>query len=132
MKRLRYHTVKPDIKPTLMNLANLKIVLNSSQPDNIKRAAIISILAEDKQVIPLIMDILEQERIQNKELLSDMNLELSRSFITITDPNFAKEGAKAKRDQPYISRDFVIGEIKKFYLKWHERIKCCFQIEGLP
>jgi hypothetical protein len=67
------------------------------------------------------------EREQSKELILDSNMELSRALITLQDPNIGK-----KKPKPYIELDFVVGEIKKHYLKWQDKIKCTFKIKGLP
>ena len=107
---------------------SIKQIVNSDLPIDYQEKAILSVIANDKKVIPHIMEILENERKQNKELLLDTNMELSRALITLTaNPSDAK-GKKAIKEQT----DFVVGEIKKHYLKWKDYIKCCFNIQGLP
>ena len=111
-----------------MDIKNIKQIVNSDLPIDYQEKAILSILSNDKKVIPYIMEILENERKQNKELLLDTNMELSRALITLnTNPSDAK-GKKAMKEQT----DFVVGEIKKHYLKWKDYIKCCFNVPGLP
>ncbi len=72
-----------------MNLKAIRQVIESDLPDEEKEGAIIKILAEDKNVIPLVMEILEAEREKKSELISDMNAELSRAhiFLEATPPN---------------------------------------------
>ena len=111
-----------------MNIDKITKIVNSEHlPEDIKEQMIISVLADDPKVIPIMMEILEQERLSKKELISDSNLELSRALVTLQDPNLGKVKPK-----PYIELDFVIGEIKKHYLKWEGVIRCCFKIKGLP
>lgn len=111
-----------------MDIKKIKeIVNNNSLPEQMQKNYILSIIAKDEDVIPLVMEILNYERAEKKELLLDSNMELSRALITLQDPNIGKTKPK-----PYIELDFVIGEIKKHYLKWQDKIKCCFKVEGLP
>ena len=111
-----------------MDIKTIKQIVNSELPIDHQQKAILSVLANDKNVIPYIMKILENERKQSKELLLDTNMELSRALITLNaNPSDAK-GKKAMKEQT----EFVVGEIKKHYLKWKDYIKCCFNVQGLP
>jgi hypothetical protein len=111
-----------------MDIKSIKQIVNSDLPIDYQEKAILSVLSNDKKVIPYIMEILENERKQNKELLLDTNMELSRALITLNaNPTDAK-GKKAMKEQS----DFVVAEIKKHYIKWKDYIKCCFNVHGLP
>jgi hypothetical protein len=84
---------------------------------------IISIyLSDDDEVIPNLLSLFEANLEAKKELILDSNLELSRALIFINKKNSTKG----------FNKDFVMGEIKKHYIKWKDTIKCCFNIEGLP
>lgn len=109
-----------------MNIKAIEEILKLEIPYQSKESEIIRILAADKNVVPIILRILDAERDESHELLTDINVELSRSLVAIEDKNI---GIKGKQ---IIERDFVIGEIKKFYLKWQHKIHCCFKIKGLP
>lgn len=110
----------------MMDLKSIQEIVNSNQlVAEQKEALIINILASDEKVIPLMMQILGAERRENNELISDQNLELSRALIMIQDPNLGKR-------KQILDAEFVIGEIKNHYLKWAHKIKCCFNIKGLP
>ena len=74
------------------------------------------------------LEILESERNQSKELLLDTNVELSRALVVLSAQS---AGSKSKRTMK-TQTDFVVGEIKKHYIKWKDYIKCCFSVEGLP
>jgi hypothetical protein len=74
-------------------------------------------MAQDESIIPNLLQVLQAERKEKKELLLNTNLELSRALVTL---------------QTDLEKPFVIGKIKEHYLKWQHRIKCCFNIKGLP
>lgn len=97
-----------------MDIQELKTILNSELPDEIKKSEIINCLSKDEQVIPVIMSILEREREFKKELQSEMNLLLSKAHTIIDVPNLNKDG-------------FVQKEIIKFYTKHKNYIGHCFK-----
>ncbi len=109
-----------------MDIKSIKQIVNSDLPTDYQEKAILSIIADDKKAIPYIMEILDNERKQTKELLLDTNVELSRALIVLNDDNL-KYNKKVVADPKW-----VVGEIKKHYLKWKDYIKCTFNIEGLP
>lgn len=108
-----------------MDLKTIKQILDTDIPDIVKERLIINVLAEDSKVIPMILNILESEREVGKELLLDTNAELSRALVTIQDNKYGKKSA-------IIDRLWVVERIKSHYLKWKDKIKCNFKIEGLP
>ena len=109
-----------------MDIKSIKQIVNSDLPTDYQEKAILSILANDEKVIPCIMKILENEREQNKELILDTNSELSRALLVLNDENL-KSNKKVVAEPKW-----VVGEIKKHYLKWKDYIKCNFKIDGLP
>ena len=109
-----------------MDIKSIKQIVNSDLPIDYQEKAILSILADDKKVIPYIMEILENERKQSKELILDTNSELSRALLVLNDENL-KSNKKVVADPKW-----VVGEIKKHYLKWKDYIKCNFKVDGLP
>lgn len=111
-----------------MDIKTIKTIINSGMDESYQRKAILSVIANDKKVIPYIMEILEHERNKSEELLLDTNVELSRALITLNVKPSDQKGKKALKEQS----DFVVGEIKKHYLKWKDNIKCCFNVQGLP
>jgi len=60
-----------------MDIKNIKQIVNSNLPTDYQEQAILSIIADDKTVIPYIIEILVNKRNQNKELLLDTNIKLS-------------------------------------------------------
>lgn len=109
-----------------MDIKSIKEIVNSNLPNDYQENAILSILANDKKVIPYIMEILENERKQNKELILDSNAELSRALIVLNDDNL-KPNKKIVAEPKWVA-----GEIKKHYLKWKDYVKCNFKVDGLP
>lgn len=109
-----------------MDIKCIKEIVNSNLPLDYQEKAILSVLANDTKVIPYIMEILDNERKQNKELLLDTNVELSRALIVLDDDNL-KANKKVVSDPKWVA-----GEIKKHYLKWKDYIKCTFKVQGLP
>ena len=108
-----------------MNIKSIKTIVNSDYPDLVKEQMIIATLSSDEKVIPLILEILNQEREVNKELILDTNAELSRALIVLQDKNL-KYNKKIIADPPW-----VVGEIIKHYKKWKDYIGCCFKIKEL-
>ena len=109
-----------------MDIKSIKQIVNSDLPIDYQEKVILSILADDKKVIPYIMEILDNERKQSKELILDTNSELSRALLVLNDENL-KSNKKVVADPKW-----VVGEIKKHYHKWENHIKCNFKVNGLP
>ena len=109
-----------------MDIKSIKQIVNSDLPSDYQEKAILSILANDEKVIPYIMEILDNERKQSKELILDTNAELSRALLVLNDNNL-KSSEKIVAEPKW-----VVDEIKKHYLKWKDYIKCNFKIDGLP
>jgi len=111
-----------------MDIKSIRHIVNEeSITEDVKKNLILSIIALDKDSIPMILEILENERRKKNELIIDSNAELSRALVTLEDPNIGK-----KRPKPIVELSFVVDEIKKHYLKWQDTIKCNFKIKGLP
>lgn len=103
-----------------MDIEKIKQIVNTQLPDATKESLIISVIATDKNVIPNILSIIQIERENNKELILDCNMELSRALLTLE-----------KNNKKIIDPKWVTQEIKKFYKKWENTIKCNFKIDGL-
>lgn len=105
-----------------MNIKEIKMILDAELPDYIKEKMIIIKLAEDKKVIPMLLEILERERASSDKLLTDINLELSRAHIYIEE---AKIDTKKEKKSAF-NRDFVLGKIERFYTRYKGIITHCF------
>ena len=108
-----------------MNINELKLVINSTMTNELKERAILTILSQDNKVIPHILEILQNERATNKELLLDTNMELSRALIVLNDDNL-KPNKKVLVDPKWVA-----GEIFKHYIKWKDYIRCNFKFKQL-
>lgn len=102
-----------------MDLKAIKSIVNSNIPESAQRTMILTVIGRDETAISSVLTMVEETRKENKELLLDTNLELSRALVYVDNPKS-------------IDRDFVKGEIHKHFLKWKDRIKCCFKFDGLP
>jgi hypothetical protein len=103
-----------------MDLKKLKaILINDDLPDDHKKYLIIKVLSDDKEVIPMILEILDVERENKKELIIDLNLELSRAHIMI-------EMLPESKKKLSLDRQFVLDKIAEFYIKWKGKIRHCF------
>lgn len=105
-----------------MNVSIIKeIVNNKMMPDDVKQLLIIGVLADDENVIPDILDVLDKERKNRKELITDMNLELSRAHIYIDEYT-----ESAKMEKARFNKGFILDNISKFYIKYTGKIIHCF------
>lgn len=78
-----------------MNLDRIKQIVNSGHPmwDSI----LIQELAMQEDVIPRILDILNEERRQKNEVYSEMNLLLSQAETGLETPKLNKDGFIGKK-----------------------------------
>ena len=83
----------------------------------------INYLATDKEIIPNMMAILAAERKENKELIKDMNCELSRITVTTTFDN----RSKSYRDM----KAHAFEGVAMFYEKWKLRLGPTMIIKGI-
>ena len=97
-----------------MNIKELKSIINSGLPDDLIKTEIISSLAKDENVIPVVMKILERERQFKKEIHEKMNELLSKAHIGLDDKKF-NEG------------NFMQKEIIDFYTKYKGYVGHCFK-----
>ena len=112
-----------------MNLVELKKVLNNDLiSDEHKQTLIVKILAHDKNAMPLIIQILQQERKTNHELITDMNIELSRAHVFIDELNPAMLGKKEKQTNlnEGMTKNFMLDKIAAFYTTYKGVVEHCF------
>lgn len=109
-----------------MDIKKLRGILNLPIPDDRMEEYIISFIAEDKDVIPNILKILNAERAEKSELILDMNLQLSRALVVLKDENL-----KYNKKKITVDPSFVISEIFIHYKKWKNYINCNFKIKEL-
>ena len=108
-----------------MNIKKIKEIVNLDISDEQKEIYILSIIADDKNAIPTILNILNSEREKREELILDANAELSRALIVLKDDNL-KYNKKIIADPKWVS-----GEIIKHYQKWKDYVKCNFKVDGI-
>ena len=109
-----------------MDIKKIKEIVNCDNIDDSTKISMITIvLSEDKNIIPTLLKMLQNEREIQKELLIDTNAELSRALLVLNDDNL-KTNKKI-----IVEPKWVAQEIKKHYNKWYEYISCNFKIDGL-
>lgn len=109
-----------------MDIKKIKEVVNSHISDGLKETYILGIIADDKNAIPTILNILKHEREQKEKLILDTNVELSRALIVLKDKNLKYDTKKIIADPKW-----VVGEIVKHYEKWKDYIRCNFKIDNI-
>ncbi len=93
-----------------MNLEKLKGIINSGLYDEAtKEKLILDTLAEDENAIPYIAAMLHYERSSNKLMITEMNVELSRSYAAIDEPHLMK-------------KDFQLGNINSLWERHKPKI----------
>lgn len=85
--------------------------------DNSKRLSILHIISEDEKALEDMMYILNAERIRKKELILEMNMQLSRADAFIQQPALA-------------DKSFILSKIKKFYEQFKGQVSHCFPISS--
>lgn len=97
-----------------MDINELKEIINSGLPDETIKSLIITSIAKDENVIPVVMKILERERQLKKEIHEEMNVLLSKAHIGL-------DNWKANKD------NFIQKEIIEFYTKYSGVVGHCFK-----
>lgn len=108
-----------------MDIKQIRNIIKANFRDEITEKLILSVIADDKEAIPTILNILQAERERKEELLLDTNSELSRALIVLKDKNL-KYNKKIVVDPKW-----VVEQIINHYKKWKDYIGCCFRIEEL-
>lgn len=92
-----------------MNLQNIQAIVNSGQLN--WKLLLYEELATDKDALPTLLGILNAERTEKEQLITDLNFQLSRAHIVIEHPELNKD-------------NFVSAKIKEFYKEG--RINHCY------
>lgn len=99
-----------------MDLKEIKQIVSLPLEDDVARMAILASIAKDPNAIKDVLDMLNSERNQSKELITDMNLELSRLHIYV---DVFVEEAQIKKGVPgHKQKKFYMDKIAEFYLKY--------------
>src|ERR1700741_49177 len=108
-----------------MDLESLKKTLDNPETSvESKEYAIIRILACDKEAIPMIMKVLDEERKIKIELISDMNVTLSTAHTFIEELNPAMVPKKENQTNlgPQVTKTYILDKIAEFYIKYKGKI----------
>jgi hypothetical protein len=96
-----------------MDIEKIKQAINSGLPDEAIEAEVIRVIAEDDRALPSMFWIVTQRHKAARELISSLNLLLSKAHIALEDKKFNKGG-------------FIQKEIRDFYEKNKGVIAHCF------
>lgn len=96
-----------------MNLKRISEILASPMSDKQKEFTILDEMSKDKNVLIYILTMLSGERNRSKELISDMNLLLSKADTMIKHPSLNED-------------EFIQKEIAEFYRK-NGQVSHCFK-----
>lgn len=97
-----------------MNIKAISEVLDMEIPDQAKRSIILRVISEDEKALPDLIALLEIERERNKELILEMNMQLSRADTFIENPKIA-------------DIKFIQSEIKIFYETHSNQVSHCYK-----
>lgn len=108
-----------------LDIYKIKEVIQLDISEEQKEQYILGIIANDKNAIPIILKILNNERKIKEELILDANVELSKALLVLKDVNL-KYNKKI-----IVEPKWIVNEIIKYYKKWKNYIKCNFNIDEL-
>lgn len=92
-------------KEDVMDIRKLKLLMLSDLPEDVLRHGVIQLIAQDEQAIPDILEVLNHERKRKKELLTEMNVLMSKADAALDNPKqFNKD-------------NFIQNEVFEFYQK---------------
>lgn len=97
-----------------MDIKKIREIVNSELSDEYTEKMIIDVISKDEKVIPVIMKILEQERVYKNEVYSEMNLLLSKAHLGLENKKYNSDG-------------FMQKEIIEFYIKYKGYVGHCFK-----
>lgn len=107
-----------------MNLDKIREILdNPMLTPNEARLNILRVMSEDQAAIYDIMQMLQSERDSNRNLIRDMNLELSRTHVYIEDFENKPQTGKYKSK---FTREFVLENVESFYTKYQHKVRNLF------
>lgn len=97
-----------------MDIKKIREIVNSELSDEYTEKMIINVISKDEKVIPMIMKILEDERLYKNEVYSEMNLLLSKAHLGLENKKYNSDG-------------FMQKEIIEFYTKYRGYVGHCFK-----
>lgn len=90
-----------------------------------KEMQIIRILASDKNVIPIVLSILNEERNQKKQLTKDM-----KEVLCITHMYVDQLKEPIANSMDGFTKEYIMRKVKKFFDKYRGIIRHNFRMEG--
>lgn len=105
-----------------MNIEEIKRICNSTSFSlESRETMILRLIAKDKKAVPYIIEMLNSERQIKNNIISDMNVELSRSLVFIEEnTEETKKNKKLPIEKQGFSRTFVVNSINDFWNKYKD------------
>ncbi len=102
-----------------------EVITDPDITEEMKEGRILNILAMDKNAIPDLLKILAREREQKQEVITEMNLELSRShvFIECVNPAALPKKEKLTSLGPQVTQTWILDQIAAFYIRNKGRVR---------
>lgn len=98
-----------------MDLEKIKQIIEYDIPQEQKESMILQVIGKDESVLIYMLGMLSHERQSKKELIQDLNLEVSRYHIHINDKSLLKKNL-----------NFLNKETKSLYERWKCYVKPLF------
>lgn len=86
-------------------------------PEEQGKQYIVDYLSNDESIISNMLMLIEAERRNKKELIEDMNLNLTRNTTGLMFPEICPVGSPEKQ------RQFYINETHKFYKRYEDQVR---------
>ncbi len=104
-------------KLTAMQYEQMKQLLINAVDQYQGELIMLTYMSQDKKIIPAMIKMLEIERENKKELVQEMNLNLTRNTFAIMHPEITMGNGPEKQ------KEFYLSETKGFYKKYEDSVK---------
>ena len=101
-------------------IKQIKKVLDLGMPPEVQFDKILRIIGKHPNSINSILQMLQNEREENNELITDLNLEVGRLDIMVSDPSIGGDTDEERKK-------FRNENIRELYSKWSHRVNHCFR-----
>lgn len=107
-------------KTNKMDINKIRQIIELPITDEERTKGILNVIASDENALTVVLEILNIERKMKKELISDMNMELSRADVFIEGLNPAMLPKKEKETifADGFTKVFVADKIMSLYVKY--------------
>ena len=97
-----------------MDLNKIKQIVDSKNSDFTKESQLLVLFANSEDFLPRLLEIIQYERDKNKELIGELNFQLSRADLGLEKPILNENS-------------FINKEISNFYDRYEDFVGHCFK-----